>query len=227
MTKFLLGCIAGAAAVALLQLTIAPLPQAGSITPGPEGGQDANATDLVAQSVAEAPPAESRGSVGRVPTSPSSRIEQEPDSDADQPEGPSGPRNPIELPSTHSGFVDKSRPSLPDEHAALEAEDADPGWAQLVEELIYSHVSSHPNGESIGIVSLVCRTSRCEIVGTVYGERGGDIWQEVVADMRKQAWFANNFADSMLGAGGGMPGEHRFVTLLARVGSEISPPVDP
>ena len=72
-------------------------------------------------------------------------------------------------------------------------------------QVIYSHIATHPRGAEVSIVSLVCRTSRCEIAGTVYTEQGGAIWREVLSDMQAQPWFATNFEQSMFGAGGGLP----------------------
>ena len=109
--------------------------------------------------------------------------------------------------------------------ASVTGEEADPSWAEHVEALIYSFISSHSSGAQIQIVSLVCRTTRCEIVGTVFGEQGGEIWSTVLKDMQAQPWFSSYFANSMFGSGGASPGEYRFITILVRVGSEIGPAV--
>lgn len=229
MTRFLLGFVAGAALLALVQFAYAPLPTAGNSRPvqpaepppavAATGGPGADAP-------AAAPEVRGARSFGSDPA-PASRADDAADRTSDEDDGDAGPQNPIELPATHAGFVDDQRPSMPEEHSTLENEDVDPGWAELVEELIYSHISTHEHGASIAIVSLVCRTSRCEIAGTVYGERGGETWRNVLSSMRAEPWFASNFSDSALGAGGGMPGEHRFITILARTGTDIAPPVEP
>ena len=229
MTRFILGFAAGALLIAALQFLYAPLPtrsqdNVATVASPPEDNLEAaSATRAVAQRPPERRPANrpSGGSSGAGGVSASETDAPEVENDADV------VRHPIDLPSTHAGFVDNARPSLPDEHASLEREDVDGAWAQLVEELILTFLSEHPRGADISIVSLACRTTRCEIAGTVYGEKGGDVWQTVLSDMRRQPWFASHFADSASGAGGSMPGEHRFISMLARVGSKIAPPVDP
>ena len=231
MIRFLFGIVVGAFVVVLIQLQFSLIP-ANDRDPGVRVAS-ADKEQVEAQvgyerAAPELPPA----GVSRRQTveSPSgganlelgSPRESEALSDLS---GQSGPKLPIELPDTHAGFVDKEVRSLPDEHAKVEAEEVDPAWAEQVEAQIYSFVSSHPSGPTIQLVSLVCRTTRCEIVGSVFGERGGETWNQVLSDMREQAWFASNFADSMFGSGGGFPGEFRFITILARVGSEIAAPV--
>ena len=77
------------------------------------------------------------------------------------------------------------------------------------------------------MVSLQCRTTRCEIAGTAFGEGGADAWRTVRQSMQETSWYAAYFTPSTLESGGGFPGEYRFVTILARIGTEIPPPVNP
>ena len=231
MARFLIGFAVGAFVVAFIQLQFSLIPTSDR---GASDGQ-ATADDEFGETQIGSPktvPELQAGEVSRRQTGAFQRddvgSEVSPANESEPPLESSGqprPKLPIELPDTHAGFVDKNVPSLPDEHAKVEAEEEDPTWAEQVEAQIYSFVSSHPSGPSIQLVSLVCRTTRCEIAGSVYGERGGEVWNQVVSDMRKQTWFASNFADSMFGSGGGFPGEFRFITIIARVGSEIAAPV--
>ena len=227
MIRFLLGAAVGAVIVALVQFRFGPIPTLSGdrpVAPEPE----ASVSD-----VASRPPSRAENAAGGKPANrtgtpkaeSSAAAEEAPE--APEAEQPSGPLNPIQLPESHAGFVRKSARSLPDEHTTLENEEVDQAWAELVESLIYSHIATHPRGAEVSIVSLVCRSSRCEIAGTVYTKQGGAVWREVLSDMQAQPWFATNFEQSMFGAGGGLPGEHRFLTMLARVGTEISPPVAP
>ena len=239
MTRFLLGLVVGVVGLAFIQVMFAPLPtssEAGGGIFNPSrtsaNGEPASPANRDLATIASSSDAaETQSGAGTVmdrsAVTEANNGGGEGEGDADADAGGNHPVSPIELPPTHAGFVDNSRPALPDEHAALEQEEVDAGWAEQVEGLIYSYISTHPQGAAIAVVSLVCRTSRCEIAGTVYGEHGGDIWQEVLGDMREQTWFAANFSDSMSGAGGGLPGEHRFITMLARIGTEIAPPVQP
>lgn len=235
MTRFLVGFAAGALVFALIQYVFAPMPTLENSTtridPQRQVSSDRE-SDTVQGNRQSAQDTETAGAdnrqfSGRIEAPASSAdtdesIERESERSE---EARSGPENPIELPDTHAGFVDKSTPSLPDEHARVEEEDVDSSWAEYVEAQIYSFITSHQSGEQIRIVSLVCRTTRCEIAGSVFGEQGGDIWSTVLGDMRRQPWFSSNFADSMFGSGSAYPGEFRFIAILARVGTEIGPPV--
>lgn len=231
MTRFLIGFVLGALIVVLIQLqfSLIPAPDRAarvSKTIADEDSSEAQvgsrraATELQEVGVPARPTGDLQVDNSDLAIGLANDTESLPESS-----GQSGPKLPIELPETHSGFVDKTVPSLPDEHEKVEAEEVDPAWAEQIEAHIYSFVSSHPSSPSIQLVSLVCRTTRCEIVGSVFGERGGEVWNQVVSDMRVQPWFASNFADSMFGSGGGFPGEFRFITIIARVGSEIGAPV--
>ena len=137
------------------------------------------------------------------------------------------PANPIRLPDTHEGFVSKKPPALPDAHAELEREAYDESWASVVEGLIARHIGTHPQGNTIGIISLQCRTTRCEIAGTAFGENGADAWKRVRDDMQQTAWYAAYLTPSTLESAGGFPGEYRFVSIFARIGNDIPPPVEP
>lgn len=225
--RFVLGVVVGAVLVALIHYLVAPMPSIDR-----RGGASIHTDEIVSRGVLESASqtspadaqAKTRPSHLRSETATTSRDSVEAESTVDS--GPSGPRFPVTLPDTHAGFVDKNTPSMPGEHSKLESEDVDPSWSENVEALIYSYVTSHPEGASIQIVSLVCRTTRCEIAGTVYGEAGGKVWTRVLDDMQDQPWFASNFADSKYGSGGGFPDEFRFITMLARTGTEIAPPVN-
>lgn len=138
-----------------------------------------------------------------------------------------GPSNPIRLPKTHEGFVSKKPHSVPDAHAELEREAVDDSWAGVVEGLIATHIGTHPEGHSIGLISLQCRTTRCEIVGTAYGEGGAEAWRAVRESMQQQSWYGAYFTPSSLESGGSFAGEYRFVSIFARIGHDIVPPVDP
>ena len=230
MIRFLFGFVLGALVLALAQHQFSLVPAANRGTDAPSVTTPEELDEaLVASELAN--PGESKGSSANYSIDTFTNGTADPDVRAgesespDQSNGQAGPKLPIELPDTHAGFVDKNVPSLPDEHAKVEAEDVDSSWAEQVEAQIYSFVSTHPNGASIQVVSLVCRTTRCEIAGSVFGESGGRVWNQVLGDMREQPWFASNFADSMFGSGGGFPGEFRFITIIARVGSEIAAPV--
>ena len=235
MTRFLIGFAAGVFVLALIQYVFAPIPALENATAYTDAqrqvssGRESDSVqgDLRGAQDTQVGDADSRQFSGRI-EAPASSVDtdeaMEPES-AQSDEAGAGPENPIELPDTHAGFVEKSTPSLPDEHAKIEEEDVDSGWAENVEAQIYAFITSHPSGRQIHIVSLVCRTTRCEIVGTVFGDQGGDTWNTVLGDMRAQSWFSSNFADSMFGSGGAFPGEFRFITILARVGSEIGSPV--
>lgn len=231
MIRFLIGIVVGAFVIALVQFQYSLIPAKDrdaavhEATAGEELGEahvglQQGAPELPAVGESRRPAAEAPGGGANLEQSRPSESESLTESS-----GLSGPKLPIELPESHAGFVDKDVRSLPDEHAKVEAEDVDPAWAEQVEAQIYASVASHPSGPTIQLVSLVCRTTRCEIAGSVFGERGGETWNQVLSDMRKQTWFASNFADSMFGSGGGFPGEFRFITIIARVGSEIAAPV--
>ena len=235
MTRFLVGFAVGAFAFALIQYAFAPVPTLKDPTTHIHTQEPASAgqnVDTVEDNLRSAqntrfddPDRRRRPERTGTPTS-SAESDEAPEAEPERSaEAKTGPENPIELPDTHAGFVDQRTPSLPEEHAKVEAEEVDSGWAENVEAQIYSFITSHPSGELIQIVSLVCRTTRCEVVGTAFGDQGGDIWNAVLGDMRTQPWFSSNFADSMFGSGGAFPGEFRFITILARVGSEIGPPI--
>lgn len=235
MTRFLLGFAAGVLVLALVQYRFAPIPAPGNDSEAVDAGRRLSperAPQADPSPAQSGPQGQDAGlSPRRLPVASGARSTgtaaepaREPERETSERE-PMLPDNPIVLPDSHAGFVDKSTPSLPDEHATLEGEDIDPDWAEPVEARIYSFVTSHPGGEQIQIVSLVCRTTRCEIAGSVFAEQGDELWNTVLSDMRTQPWFSSNFADSMFGSGGGYPGEFRFITIMARTGSEIAAPV--
>ena len=103
----------------------------------------------------------------------------------------------------------------------------DYSWAGVVEGLIATHIGTHPDGQSIALISLQCRTTRCEVAGTAYGEGGDEAWKNVRESMQRQSWYGAYFTPSTLESGGGLSGEYRFVSIFARVGHDIAPPVTP
>lgn len=235
MIRFLTGLLVGAAIVLAIQFTYAPLP--GRTTDDGSKGKSATAVSESAPGASpQSPPVRIPDADSGTPTN--AHVQNMPSTErsvtatahaeTDDSRSPKNDvRNPIILPKTHEGFVSKNPHSIPEAHAELEREEVDPTWAEVVERLIATFIAGHPLGASIALVSLQCRTTRCEIVGTVYGEGGVRTWNTVLRDMQQQSWYATYFSDSRLGSGGSMPGEHRFVTILARVGIDIPPPVDP
>ena len=216
--RFVLGVIVGAVLLALIHYFVAPMPSIDR-----RGGTSIHPDEAVTRGVAES--GSQSSSADAQATAPSSHLRAESDAtsrhdietESTVDSDPSGPLFPVTLPDTHAGFVDKNTPSMPGEHSKLENEDVDPSWSENVEALIYSYVNSHPDGSSIQIVSLVCRTTRCEVAGTVYGEAGGKVWTRVLNDMEDQAWFASNFSDSKYGSGGGFGSSQCLHGLVPRL----------
>lgn len=111
-------------------------------------------------------------------------------------------------------------------HAEIEREDADFSWAPIAEDLLTRYLTTHAESQSIVIAALNCRTTRCELAGTVYGETPGELWRSVRQGLSEQTWYGEYFDGSSSEAGGNQPGEYRFVTIIPRVGTRIEPPVE-
>lgn len=97
------------------------------------------------------------------------------------PEG-SGPQTPVET------TVDLVAPWPENLRAELELEPKDDSWAYYMEQTLVQFLSTHPTIDQFDILSIECRTTKCQIEVSGFHESTVPVWQQVMYDIRQQPW---------------------------------------
>ena len=118
-------------------------------------------------------------------------------------------------PPTSSGTSTDPVAPWPDNlRADLYLEPKDDSWAYYMEQTLLQYLAAHPSISQFDVLSIECRTTKCQIEVTGYDESTLPVWQQVMYDIRQQPW--NEFGQYG-SSSGTVDGQHTIVGLFHRI----------